>query len=246
MKFLVSIMVFVCACAMPAQTNNFVFVVSRPAAGGLGIQQGLPPTATEQQHFWDTVIPLARNFIARNRLSFNTNFGTEAIKRCNIDYGELPGYQATLFLTNGWIFMLGAFGTNAEIWAFITPTKTGYYSPLTMPKGELEAVKALNLRNKLTKEKALVIAKWHFKVMGHKEKDFHPPEFWQLGGDPVEAGKDYLPVPFYEATWYRKDVNVEADSAAGKLMPQVQITVSGITTNIIGYSKVFMPVGHDF
>jgi hypothetical protein len=139
--------------------------------------------------------------------------------------------------------MLGALGTNAEIYAFNTPTRTTYY-PGTLTGGELEAVKALNLRNKLTKKKALEIAKWHFKAMGLKEKDFHPPEFWQVGGDPGVS--DYFPVPFYEATWYRKDVNVEADSATGKLMPQIHITVSGVTTNIIGYSKAYMPVGHDY
>ena len=223
MKLPVSVMAVVCACACSTQAQ----------------------TSKEEQCLFDTMIPMAHDFIARNALSFDTNFGTNAIKRSKITiWDNKPGWEGLLVLTNGWTFSYLSIGTNVEIDAFQTQTRTGYYNPSTMPKGEVEAVKALNLRNKLTDKKALDLLKWHFKTMGHKEKDFHPPEFFHLGGDP--GVPDYFPVPFYKATWYRKDVNVEADSAAGKLMPNINITISGITTNIIDYDKAFMPVGHDF
>ncbi len=221
MKVLFAILGIVCACHAQAQTTK------------------------EQEYLADTMIPLAREFFARNALPFDRNMGSNSIRQWNIDFWtNKAGSGGFLKLTNGWFFYYLSDGTNTEIIDFHTDTKTDYHNPAAMPKGELEAVKALNLRNKLTKEKALEIAKWHFRVMGHNEKDFHPPEFFQLGGEP--SMPDYFPVPYYKAIWYRKDVNIQADSAAGKLIPQVDITVSGVTTNIIEYGKAFMPAGHDF
>jgi hypothetical protein len=97
----------------------------------------------------------------------------------------------------------------------------------------------------LNDQTALALAKKYFRLQGHKEENFHPVEFrqlsWAMKGDP-----DYVPLPFYEAVWYRKDVKeTERDEGIARL-PHVRIEVSGVTSNLVSYSKLHMPIGADF
>jgi len=114
-------------------------------------------------------------------------------------------------------------------------------------EGKIDAIKALNLRNKLNNTNALELAKKFFKLQGHKEENFHPAEFGQSswsGGDDDRGGK----LPYYEIRWYRKDV-AEADIESGKakeILKSVRIEVSGIDSHLISYSKGMLPIGSDF
>jgi hypothetical protein len=203
----------------------------------------------EREDLAATMIPLARDFIARNALRFDTNFGTNSIACSNVYFGPLRRgadsrlLQARLCLTNGWVFHCASDGTNSEIDFFDTATKT-FYDSQKATTAEIREAKELNRRNKLTEKRALKLAKRHFKALGHREKDFHPPEFGQMNwGEP--GNPDCYPSPFYEFLWFRKDVSL-ADVDKGMAPPSILIIVSGITTNIIHYDKFLMPVGRDF
>jgi hypothetical protein len=47
------------------------------------------------------------------------------------------------------------------------------------------------------------------------------------------------------AQWYRKDANVK-DREKDIILPNITITVSGITSNMADYAKCIMVVGGDF
>jgi hypothetical protein len=140
--------------------------------------------------------------------------------------------------------MIWGDGTNSEIMFFHDGTKT-FYNLARASKAEIQAVKALSLRNRLNDKSALELAKHFFKLQGHKEEDFHPPEFgpytWGQKGAP-----DYIQYPFYMTEWYRKDVNLDDRNKGIVTLPCISIIVSGITSNMINYSKCFMPIGRDF
>ncbi len=199
----------------------------------------------EADFFWGKMIPMAQEFIRRNSLPDDSHFGTNDIKLYRINfYRNRPGCSATLQLDNGYNFSFFSDGQNSEVWSFNDDTKTDYYLA-GAPQGEIDAVKALSLRNKLNDQTALALAEKFFKLQGHKDADFHPVIFHQLGwgkkGDP-----DYVPFPFYLAQWYRKDTNL-ADAQKGVVtLPSVMIEISGIDRHLILYAKVNMPIGRDF
>jgi len=199
----------------------------------------------EEAFFYEKMIPLAQEFIQRNGLPYDSKLGTNSITRYLVDfYKNRPGGQANLKLDNDWWFYFFSDGQNTEVRRFHDKTKTSY-NLSDAPKEKIEAVKALNLRNKLNDQTALELATKYFKLQGHKADDFHPVEFRQMSwadkGDP-----DYVPLPFYHAEWYRKDVKKEDRDAGIVALPSVMIEVSGINSNLIYYSKTFMPVGSDF
>lgn len=199
---------------------------------------------TKEHVLGEIMIPLAREFIERNKLPYGTNFSTNSVTRYRVNFLEdKPGCTSSMTLTNGCYFGIFWEGTNSEVRNYHDKTRTGYNLGHAT-KAEFEAVKALGLRNKLNDETALKLAKEYFKLLGHREQDFHPvqfgPETW---GEKGEA--DFIQFPFYQATWYRKDANLD-DRARGELLPNIMIEVSGISSNMVSYSKCFMPVGRDF
>ena len=199
---------------------------------------------SEEQVLKETMLPLAQEFVRRNGLPYDGGFGTNSIKKYSVDfYDKKPGFNSNMALTNGYYFMFWGDGTNSEIMFFSAGTKTTY-NLARASKAQIEAVKALSLRNKLNDKSALELAKHFFKLQGHKEEDFHPPEFgpntWGEKGDP-----DYIQYPFYMAQWYRKDANVK-DREKGIILPNITIKVSGITSNLVDYQKIIMAVGRDF
>jgi hypothetical protein len=207
----------------------------------IGCSKSVP---SKEQFLGKTMIPLAREFIQRNGLPYNSSFDTNCIKKYSVDFhAEKPGFTSHMTLTNGYFFMFWDDGTNSEIYYFSAGIRTSF-NLARASKAEIQAVKALSLRNKLNDESALELAKHFFKLQGHKEADFHPAEFgpytWGQKGDP-----DYIQYPFYIAQWYRKDANVK-DRDKGILLPNITVTVSGISSNIVEYAKSFMPIGRDF
>jgi hypothetical protein len=147
-------------------------------------------------------------------------------------------------LTDDYLFSFHTETNRTEIWEFIQLRVKTYYELDNVSKEKIEAVKALNLKNKLNNKSALELAKKYFKLLGHKGQDFHPPEFRQsywVGKNDVWGN-----LPYYEAVWYRKDSNMADVHSGIATIPQVTMTVSGIDSSLISYSKGFMPVGSDF
>lgn len=199
---------------------------------------------SKEQVLRDTMLPLAQEFVRRNGLPYDGGFGTNSIKKYSVDFNvKWHGFISDMTMTNGYFFMFWGDRTNSEVWFFNDGTKTSY-NLARASKAQIEAVKALSLRNKLNDKSALELAKHFFKLQGHKEEDFHPPEFgpytWGEKGEP-----DYIQYPFYMARWYRKDANVK-DREKGIILPNITIKVSGITSNLVDYQKNIMAVGRDF
>lgn len=199
----------------------------------------------EEAFLREKMIPLAHEFIKRNGLPYDAEFGTNRIARSSVDFYDdgRPGGQGTLILENGYCFYFASDGRATEIWDFHDHTKTYYHVDIA-PKEQVDAVKALNLKNKLNDQTALDLARKYFNLQGYREEDFHPVEFQQLiwtGGPEVTSRF----LPYYRAEWYRKDVNLGAPNARNGTVPRVAIEVSGITTNLLYYSS-FMPIGSTF
>lgn len=214
----------------------------------LGAVLSLAGGERETNYLEGRMVPFAREFIQRNALPYDTNFGVDKIVRFRVEF--LTNRPAAFIMSNLRIEKRYAFSFTEEngvlgvSWFKDVSVET-YYDLSAAPKEKIEAVRALKLRNKLNDQTGLVLARKYFRLQGHDEKNFHPVEFrqlsWAAKGDP-----DYVPLPFYEAVWYRKDVKqTERDEGIARL-PHVRIEVSGITSNLVSYSKLHMPVGVDF
>jgi hypothetical protein len=208
----------------------------------------------DEAYLRETIIPLTQKFLQRIGQTNSLPLGTNQIRSFKVDYfKDRSGCQADLRLTNRCVFSFLTETNKTEIWSFHRPIKT-YYSLESAPKEKIEAVKALNLQNKLNQDSAIALAKKYFKQLGHKEENFHPLDFY-----PPEvvqgywSGSDNLPVearrlPYYEIIWYRKDVTVkelEANDSYAK-MRTVVIEVSGIDLSMVSYRKGLLPIGSDF
>jgi len=197
----------------------------------------------EEAYFKEEMIPLAQAFLQRIGQTNNLPLGTNQVKNYRIDYfNDRPGCAANLRLTNNCYFMYDTETNKTEVWSFHRNIKT-YYSLAGAPKAKIDAVKALNLQNKLNKESAVVLAAKYFKLLGHKEENFHPPEITQCYWSGKESGR----LPYFEITWYRKDVDVANLAKNGNTdYKAVIVEVSGIDSSLISYHKYFMPIGSDF
>ena len=158
-------------------------------------------------------------------------------------------------LTNGLVFRFITKTNKSEVWSFKNTNVKTYFSLDNPPKEKIKALQALNLRNKLNQKSAEALAKKYFKLLGHKEENFHPLDFF-----PSEGARGYwisapeMPpaqerlLPYYGFTWYRKDVKVEELQDGSTNFKEVIIEVSGIDSSLVSYSKlgIEMPIGSDF
>jgi hypothetical protein len=146
-------------------------------------------------------------------------------------------------MTNNWFLSFYTETNKTEVWTFHRNIKT-YYSLAGAPQAKIDAVKALNLQNKLNKESAIVLAKKYFKLLGHKDENFHSQEISQCYWSGEESGR----LPYFEITWYRKDVTLKEleDNDSNAKLKTVIIEVSGIDSSLISYSKGLLPIGSDF
>lgn len=191
------------------------------------------------------MIPFAKEFLKRNELPM-ANFGTNNIKKWQVYFftDGRRGCTANLKLKTGYRFNFISNGKDVEVWDFHDEETKTYYGLESASKEKIDAVKALNLRNKLNSTNALELAKKFFKLQGHKEDSFHTAELRQS----YWIGKDdqWENLPYYGVEWYRKDVK-QADRDAGiATLPYVRIEVSGIDSHLISYTKGFMPISSDF
>lgn len=197
----------------------------------------------EAAYLKEKMIPLAQKFIKQVGLNRDSQLGTNQILKYKVDYfDDRPGCLAEMRLTNGFFFWFHTEKDKTEIWVFRQNIKT-YYALDNAPKEKIEAVKAINLKNKLNEKAALELAKKYFGLIGHKEENFHPPELRQS----YWIGKDdaWGNLPYYEITWCRKDVN-NCRATGSAVIPQITMTVSGIDLSLISYSKSNLPIGSDF
>jgi hypothetical protein len=199
----------------------------------------------EEVYLREKMIPLAQEFIKKVGLPCDFQIGTNQVMKYDVDYfRSRPGCLADMRLTNNYAFHFYTEKGKTEVRDFRQILIKTYYALDDAPKEKIEAVKALNLKNKLNDKTALKLAKKYFKLLGHKEEDFRPPEcrqcYW-IGKNDVWGN-----LPYYDVIWYRKDVNMADVRSGVATIPQVTMTVSGIDSNLVSYSKLFMPVGSDF
>lgn len=201
----------------------------------------------EESYLKKTMIPLAQNFLQRIGQTNALSGGTNQVKNYKVDYfRDRSGCTANMRMTNNWFLSFYTETNKTDVWTFHRNIKT-YYGFANDPKEKIEAVKRLNLQNKLNKDSALALAKKYFKLIGHKEDNFHPPELLQCywsGGEGNHGGK----LPYYEITWYRKDVTKAQleDHDPIATLKKVIVEVSGVDSSLISYSKGLLPLGSDF
>jgi len=206
----------------------------------------------EDTYLKEKMIPLAQEFLQRIGQTNNFPLGTNQVKSYKVGYfNDRPGCTAEMRLTNGCAFGFYTEKEKTEIDWFQRPIKT-YYNLVNAPKAKIDAVKALSLQNKLNKDSAAILATKYFKLLGHKEENFHsldfyPPEVLQCywsGGEDDYGGR----LPYYEITWYLKDVTAKEldDNDSRAKLKTVVIEVSGIDSSLISYSKGLLPIGSDF
>ena len=210
------------------------------------------PGEKEEAYLKEEMIPLAQEFLLRIGQTNGLPSATNQVQKYSVNYfSDRPGCLADMTLTNGCGFSFHTETNKTEVWSFQRPIKT-YYSLAGAPKAKIEAVKALLLQNKLNEEKAVALAKKYFELLGHREEDFHPLDFYPgeilqdywSGGDDGHGGK----LPYYQITWYRKDVRRQEldDHDSNAMLKIVIITVSGIDSSLISYEKDQLPIGSDF
>jgi len=199
----------------------------------------------EEAYLKEKMIPLAQDFLQRIGQTNSLPLGTNQVRNYKVDYfDDRPGCQANMRLTNDYVFRFLTEKDKSEVRGFQRLIKT-YYNLVDVPKAKIEAVKALNLQNKLNKASALVLAKKYLKQLGHKEENFYPPEIGQCYWSGGEDGRGGI-LPYYEVSWYRKDVNLADVDKGITNLPQVLVTVSGIDSSLIYYSRLYLPFDGDF
>ena len=145
--------------------------------------------------------------------TFNKSLGDRVSKNNELLFNL--GCMAYMRLTNGLVFSFHTETNKTEVWSFHRSIKT-YYELDNPPKEKIEALKALNLQNKLNKKSAALLAAKYLKLLGHKEENFHPLGFfdsqvtqgyWVNAPESPPANERNL--PYYRVIWYRRDVKLE-------------------------------------
>ncbi|MBF8297250.1 MAG: hypothetical protein HW389_3795 [Bacteroidetes bacterium] len=200
----------------------------------------------EVAYLQERMLPAVRDFIRRNQLAYDPDFPTNRIRHYRVEFApEIDAVFSRMMLEKKYAFLLSEKAKVCEIWSFQDTETRPFRDYSNVTPEEREVI--LSRTNVLNKQSVLALAAKHFKLQGHREENFHPPEFWQhVLGEKNPDPATHLPLPLYEATWYRKDVKLEERNSLGFAgMPNVLIIVSGLNSNLVYYSKVAMPVGRD-
>ncbi len=102
------------------------------------------------------------------------------------------------------------------------------------------------LPNTLSSNRALELLRWHFKTAGHDETNFHPVAFRQFIYGVGPEGNQVLRLPYYEALWFRRDVDIKEFQRGKITMPRVELVISGIDHKLVSYGKFSMPTVGDW
>jgi hypothetical protein len=203
----------------------------------------------------EKMIPLAREFLQRIGHTNDLPSTTNQVQKFRFTwFSDRPGWIADMRLTNGLVFSFHTETNKSEVDSYKNTNVKTYYELDNPPKEKIEAFKAMNLQNKLNKDSAAKLAVKYFKMLGHKEENFHPLDFYPsdepqgywISATDIPANERRL--PYYGITWYRNDVKREdlenGDSQAQ--LKSVTIEVSGIDLKLVSYSKGMLPIGSDF
>ena len=211
------------------------------------------PSEIEVAVLNQTLMPLGKTFLQRIGQTNVLPWTTNQVQKYKVSYlNYRPGYLADLMLTNGDNLSFDSNTNGTEIWAFQRPIRTYYGFGADTPKAKIEAVKALLLQNKLDKAKAVALAKKYFKLLGNREDDFHPLDFYasEIVQDYWSGGEDGRGgmLPYYRVTWYRKDVTTKEldDNDSSAKLKTIIVEVSGVDLGLISYEKDLFPIGSGF
>jgi hypothetical protein len=175
------------------------------------------PGEMEAAYLKRTMIPLALEFLLRIGRINDLPTVTNQVQKYRVSYfSDRPGCMADMRLTNGLVFSFHTETNKTEVWSFKNTNVKTYYSLDNPPKEKIKALQALNLRNKLNSKSAEILAKKYFKMLGHKEENFHPLGFadsqvsqgYWVSAPEMPPDNERL-LPYYAVTWYRKGVKVE-------------------------------------
>jgi hypothetical protein len=205
------------------------------------ISARLIANASSEAALTERMLPLVRAFAATNNISADIGAGTNQVKIWRVRFfQDRPGTTANLLLTNRHNYSFYAEGDQWEIVGYKDTSVPTQSSVSDSMMNNDAVVRSLNQKNRLTPAAAYSLARRHFELQGHKEENFHPASFMQAG----QAAS--APLPFYLAEWHRRDVRMEDKESGIATLPAVRIEISGITSNLVGYSRAFLPIGADF
>lgn len=201
--------------------------------------------APGDEEFFETVIlPRTLAFSTLPGLPFKGTLSTNDIVKWkflrSVDSEERV--VATIYITNRLSITLFIRGTNAVV-TFFRDSRVNPHAIAGRDSSRAARFfhQEVDLLNDHT---ALDLASCFFSAAGHKTENFRLSRVWHLGwGDPADREK-YIPLPFYEFEWLRKDV---AEVKPGEVHhPQVKIVVSGLTRTVLIYERLNLPVCGDF
>ncbi|MEI2722227.1 MAG: hypothetical protein V9H26_01420 [Verrucomicrobiota bacterium] len=188
--------------------------------------------------------PLAQAFARLPQLPFGRDIQTKDVLKWRCDYVWNTNIMVgvSLYFTNRMLIDLSVKGTNCAVLFFgdgrvnphaiaghESPTKANAFSRMT---------------NSFDDHSVLEFATAFFKAARHQPKNFHPPKVWHMGwGDPADK-RNYIPLPFYEFEWLRKDVGLVQPGEVHH--PRVIVVVSGISGQVLSYQRLFLPITGDF
>ncbi len=191
----------------------------------------------EDAYFEEKCLPVVRDFIRRNRLAYDADFPTNKISHHLVDFTpDSRRYSSRMMLEKHYAFLfLGSAQANAII--FFHDKLSAWSFGLLEPENE-QTMRGLAARtNLLNRSTALEMARRYFRLQGHSEKNFRAVKFEQVVWAESVPSKRIV-LPFYEAEWLRLDADPSNDS----IPPSVRITISGLESNMVHYSKISLPI----
>jgi hypothetical protein len=200
------------------------------------------PTARTSEPLFveNTVLPIISDFARRHNLLTLTNLTTNRITWSKFsDHKSRKFWSGNLRIDGShrfWLFQEGDFTPVVGSYEKL-PQAWIVYSDSFPPEKQrvFEATP-----NKLSTNQALAIVRRHFLEQGHVETNFHPVVFHQTAIIP-ESSSELIRLPFFEAKWFRRDVNVDNYLDGQVLQPFVGIVISGYSSELLKYLRGHLP-----
>jgi len=211
---------------------------------------------SDQTYLERVVFPAITEFSRQHRLDLTNALTTNRLTLCKIHrVTERPAIISSLRIDGRHAFSLldenGRLTLN--IYQRLPGTWSDNYSNISPEKRKVIE----QWPNTLTPDAAREMLLRHFNLAGHRETNFHPILFRQIAwrepaidknglaiisGPGAEHGGKILRLPFYEARWFRRDVDMKAHYQGDVMQPVVHIVISGQDRSLSYYSRGFMPL----
>lgn len=200
--------------------------------------------SAEEAIFYEKIaFPLAQAFTRLPQLPIGRGINTNDVVKWRCDYVWNTNVMVgtSLYLSNRMLIDLQVKGTNCAVLSF----SDGHINPLGMA-GREDPAKARffsKMPNQFTDASALAFAKEFIKAAGNNLDNFRLTKAWQVGWGDSQDKKNYIPLPFYEYEWLRKDIT---EVEPGRAYPMVGVLISGITQKVIRYERLYLPIIGEF